>query len=145
MDATLKTLQQINARFIHNHVTNDVPSHDALLHPDFICISSSGAKINRADYLAAWATLFHPDINVYWDTRDEQISVFGDVALVRATNKWTEIHDGKPVTGMTCYTDIYQNFGGKWLCLQAQLTHVQEANWPDDDTIVSVYLNGIRQ
>ncbi len=26
------TLRALNARFIHNFITNDVPSHDAILH-----------------------------------------------------------------------------------------------------------------
>jgi len=32
---TMKELRGLNARFIHNFVTNDVPSHDAILHPGF--------------------------------------------------------------------------------------------------------------
>ena len=32
-------LRALNARFIHNFITNDVPSHDAMLHKDFICIT----------------------------------------------------------------------------------------------------------
>jgi hypothetical protein len=35
---TMKELRALNARFIHNFVTNDVPSHDAILHPGFINI-----------------------------------------------------------------------------------------------------------
>ena len=30
---TLRYLHALNARFIHNYVTNDVASHDAILHP----------------------------------------------------------------------------------------------------------------
>jgi Domain of unknown function (DUF4440) len=145
MSEILAELSRINARFIHNHVTNDVAAHDRLLHPDFICVASSGRRIARAPYLAAWATLFDPERIPYWDTRDELISVFGDVALLRSTNKWTEIRGGLPVTGMTCYTDTYLNTQGRWLCIQAQLTDVAEENWPSDETIVSVYRNGIKQ
>lgn len=32
-------LRALNARFINNFITNDVPGHDAILHKDFICIS----------------------------------------------------------------------------------------------------------
>jgi hypothetical protein len=35
---TMNELRALNARFIHNFVTNDVASHDAILHPRFINI-----------------------------------------------------------------------------------------------------------
>ena len=41
-------LRALNARFIHNFITNDVPSHDAILHKDFICIDPSGRRVGRA-------------------------------------------------------------------------------------------------
>jgi hypothetical protein len=42
-------LKALNARFIHNYVTNDVDSHDAMMHPDFICIGPKGTRQNRTD------------------------------------------------------------------------------------------------
>lgn len=135
-------LKQLNARFIHNFVTNDVPSHDAILHPEFLCISSKGQRVGRADYLRAWATGFDPEVYLYWDLRDECITRLGDVALVRATNKYTLRQDGRETTGMTAYTDTYIRENGRWLCLQAQLTHVAPGHFPGDDTIISVYLRG---
>ncbi len=38
-------LRALNAWFIHNFITNDVPSHDAILHKDFICITPTGARV----------------------------------------------------------------------------------------------------
>jgi hypothetical protein len=49
-------LRALNARFINNFITNDVPGHDAILHRDFICIIPMGARVSRIDYLQAWAT-----------------------------------------------------------------------------------------
>ena len=144
MDAITR-LRALNARFIHNHITNDVASHDALLHDRFICIASNGRIIDRASYLKAWATLFDPAVTIYWDTRAEHIGVFGDVALVRATNKHVEKHGSSEVTGMTSYTDIYFHENGEWKCIQAQLTSVAPEHWPNDGTIVSIYVNGRRQ
>jgi len=37
-----------------------VPSLDAILHKDFICIAPMGARVGRVDYLNAWATGFDP-------------------------------------------------------------------------------------
>jgi ketosteroid isomerase-like protein len=141
----LKELQALNARFIHNFVTNDVASHDAITHPRFLYISSAGARVGRARYLHEWATGFDPEVIVYWDLRDEHIDVFGDFALVRATNKHVQIRDGREVTAMSAYTDAYVREGGRWLCVQAQITHVAPEHYPGDDTIVRRYIKGVLQ
>lgn len=142
-DSTLAELRAINARFIHNYVTNDVRSHDDLLHPDFVCIQSSGGLIGRADYLRYWATAFDPEVVVYWDVRDEFISVYGDVALVRSTNQHTIVKEGREITGRTRYTDTYLRTQAGWKCVQAQLTPVTAAAAPGEAVqLVSVYLKG---
>jgi ketosteroid isomerase-like protein len=144
-DRDLEALRALNARFIHNFVTNDVASHDAITHPRFVYLSSAGAKVDRATYLRDWASGFDPQVLPYWDLRDEHIEVFGDCALVRATNKHVRRVDGVEVTGMTLYTDTYVREGGRWLCVQAQLTEVKPAHYPPDGTIVCRYLDGVRQ
>ena len=130
------------SRFIHHFVTNDVPSHDAITPPRFLYISTSGARIDRATYLRAWATGFDPEVIVYWDVRDEKIDVYGDCALVRATNKHVRRVAGEDITGMTSYTDTYVREQGRWLCVQAQLTTVSPGNYPGDETIVNRYVKG---
>jgi hypothetical protein len=138
----LQTLRDLNKRFIHNFVTNDVPSHDAILHPEFRTVTSTGGHVARAPYLEAWATGFDPDVIVYWDMRDQRITLIGDTALVTATNRWIRIRDGREVLGMTCYTDSYVRTNGAWLCALAQITPVSPENHPADDTIVVKYLRG---
>jgi ketosteroid isomerase-like protein len=138
-------LSALNARFIHNYVTCDVASHDAITHPRFIIINSSGRYWDKAQYLHDWATAFHPDVVVYFDVRDERIDVFGDVALVRAINKHTVLRDGQEVTGMTTYTDTYRRENGRWLCIQAQLTPVAPEFYPPDSTIITRYVRGRKQ
>ena len=141
----LSELHALNARFIHNFVTNDVPSHDAITHERFLYISTSGARVEREEYLRQWATGFDPEVIVYWDVRDERIDVFRDCAMVRATNKYIQRADGQEVTGMTAYTDTYVRKGGRWLCIQAQLTNVSPENYPSDETIVNSYIMGLLQ
>ena len=138
-------LRALNARFINNFITNDVPGHDAILHEGFICIAPTGVRVSRADYLKAWATGFDAGRIPYYDYRDEKIDVFGDTALVRSTNKHIRRRDGKDVTGMTMYTDTYLFENGAWKCIQAQLTAVAPEHYPADDTIVSVYIEGTLQ
>jgi hypothetical protein len=64
--------------------------------------------------------------------------------LVRATNKFTERHGGTETTGMANYTDTYLYEHGTWKCIQAQITPVAPEHWPDDSTIISVYVKGKR-
>ena len=141
MERSVRELQVINARFIDNYVTNDVVSHDRLLHKDFVAIQSDGAVLDRATYLAMWAHGFDPDVITYWDLRDEHITVLCDVALVRATNKCTS----RGHTGMTMYTDTYVRVGGAWKCAQAQTTRIAPGNEPGDDTVIAVYHRGIKE
>ena len=138
-------LRALNARFIHNFITNDVPSHDAILHKDFICIDPNGRRVGRAEYLARWKNQFDPARIPYYDYRDERIDVFGATALVRSTNRSVRVNDGVETVGMTMYTDTYVHQDGTWKCVQAQLTPVAPANYPPDDTIVRKYLMGLAQ
>ena len=138
-------LRALNARFIHNFITNDVASHDAILHKDFICITPTGARVSRANYLKAWATGYDPELIPYFDYRDELIHVFGATALVRSTNKSIREKDGIETVGMTMYTDIYMREDGAWKCVQAQITPVAPANYPPDETIVQKYVKGQKQ
>jgi hypothetical protein len=140
VDPELPTLRALNRRFIRNFVERDVPSHDKLLHARFHAITPRGTRMERAEYLTYWATAFDPEVIVYWDMRDER---FGAVALVSATNRWVRLHDGTPLTGMTCYADTYLLEGGCWRCVLAQLTPLAEPFAADDDGIVVRYRKGV--
>ncbi len=144
-DSALDALRRLNKRFIHNFVTNDVPSHDAILHPSFRALYPGGVHIGRAAYLKMWASGFDPAVITYWDMRDERITLVGDTALVGATNRWVRVRDGAQTVGMTCYTDTYVRTRDGWLCILAQLTPVAPENYPRDDTIVVQYLQGVLQ
>jgi hypothetical protein len=135
-------LRALNARFIHNFITNDVASHDAILHKDFVCIDPNGRRVGREEYLRRWASQFDPDRIPYYDYRDEKIDVFGDTALLRSTNRSVRMVDGKEVVGMTMYTDVYVKDGNAWKCVQAQLTRVEPDQYPLDSTIVRKYVRG---
>jgi ketosteroid isomerase-like protein len=135
-------LRALNARFIKNFITNDVPGHDAILHEGFICITPTGARVSRADYLKAWATGFDAACIPYFDYRDEKIDVFGDTALVRSTNRSVRVSGGVETIGMTMYTDTYVRERGQWKCIQAQITPVAPSNYPPDESIVRKYVRG---
>lgn len=138
----LAQLRALNAKFIHNFVTNDVASHDAIIHEKFQYINSKGKWVNRNDYLENWKTGFNPDKIVYWDYRFERITIIGTTALVRSINKYTVRGNGMETTGMAQYTDVYIKENGEWRCIQAQITDVTPENYPSDNTIVKQYIKG---
>lgn len=138
----VQQLRVLNARFIHNFVTNDVPSHDAITHADFVYVSTEGARRGRREYLRRWASGFDPQVIIYWDYRDERIGVFGNVALVWSVNKHVIVSEDEEVAGMTGYTDTYLLDGGAWKCIQAQLVTISPENYPPDKTIVRKYVRG---
>lgn len=133
----LQKLKALNAKFIHNFVTNDTASHSKIIHPDFVCLRSDGQYVNRKDYLLEWAHGY--DGFKYWDYRDERITVFGTTALVRSQNKFIFVKDGKEVSGMATYTDVYIKEHGEWKCIQAQIGKVTPENYASDATIVRKY------
>ena len=130
-------LKKLNATFIHNFVTNDSASHRRILHPEFVCINSQGQRVERKAYLDAWANGFNG--YTYWDYRNEEISIFGNCALIRSINKYTYARNGREVSGMSIYTDTYVKENGRWLCVQAQITEVSPAHFHGDDRIVRSY------
>lgn len=138
-------LVRINAQFIENFIRNDVKAHDALLHPAFLHIDPDGRRTSREKYLADWATGFDPDVIVYWDVRDELITLVGSTALVRSTNKYIVMKAGKPTEAMASYTDTYVYLDGRWRCIQAQINRVAPDAQPPDSTIKTVYLRGVKQ
>ena len=141
----MQDLRRLNARFIENFINNDVTSHDAMLQKDFIYVRSNGGRVDRASYLEGWATGFDPDFITYWDVRDEFITIAGNVALARAANKEIVQCDGREHIAMTTYTDTYVYENGVWTCIQAQITPIAPEHEPGDDTIISVYIRGVRQ
>jgi hypothetical protein len=135
-------LKALNTKFIHNFVTNDMPSHDQIIHERFDCITPSGKWLNRKDYLERWKTGFDPEVYLYWDYRNENIAIMGNVAFVRSVTKYITLKDGKETMGMTQYTDTYIKEDRTWKCTHVQLTTVTPENYPGDETIVKKYIKG---
>jgi len=136
-ETDMAELKRLNAKFIHNFVTNDTAAHSLIIHKDFVRISSEGQYMNRKEYLDNWAHGF--DGIKYWDYRNEDIRIFGHTALVHSQNKYIVASDGKEITGMSMYTDTYIKENGQWKCIQAQISKVAPEYFADDETIVRKY------
>jgi ketosteroid isomerase-like protein len=135
--ADVAQLKKLNALFIHNFVTNDVAAHSLIIHKDFIHISSDGKYTGRKKYLEDWAHGFG-DIK-YWDYRNEDIKIFGSMALVHSQNKCIVIQNGTEMISYWMYTDTYIKENSEWKCVQAQIGKVTPENFAGDETIVRKY------
>jgi Domain of unknown function (DUF4440) len=133
----LAKLKAMNAKFIHNFVTNDTISHTKIIHDRFVCITDNGRTLSRKEYMNKWLHGF--DGFLYWDYRDEDIKIFGCMALVHSQNKFVVVREGKEISGMSMYTDTYVKENGEWKCVQAQLVNVASENYAGDETIVRKY------
>ena len=120
----LLELSKLNALFIKNFLTNDVESHEGIIHPRFTYISNKGKVVERDEYLKAWASGYDPKVDLSFEYFDERINVFGEFALIRCFIQYTRLEQNQVVERREVYTDTYVKEGGKWSCVQAQLTVV---------------------
>jgi hypothetical protein len=122
----LAELSKLNAQFIRNFINEDTVSHGKIIHPDFVCIQGSGVIVARQDYLNDWATGYRTSGYKTFDYSEEFIRIFGDMALIRSKTTYTKETDGKMAKGYTIYTDTYVKENGKWRCVQAQITPINQ-------------------
>ncbi len=120
-----KELYSLNAQFIRNFTTMDTVAHNKIIHPDFVCINSDGSISGRDEYMKGWATGYKKSGYTSFSITDENIRIFGDMALVRSRTVYTKTVDGESVQGSSVYTDTYVKENGKWLCVQAHITPVK--------------------
>ena len=111
-------LRALNARFIHNFITNDVPSHDAILHGDFICITPMGALEGKAvttiEGLAA-AGREHP-LQAAWKTHNvpqcgycQSGQIMTAAALLAKTANPTDADIDEAMRNNICRCGTYQS------------------------------------
>lgn len=118
-------LSALNRQFIENFIHQDTTRHNALIHPDFVCIQGDGTIMTRAAYIEGWATAYSRSGYVSFSYTDEMIRIFGNTALVRSKTVYTKAVDGKTLHGNSVYTDTYVKEDGAWKCVQAQITPVK--------------------
>lgn len=120
------TLSALNAQFIKNFLDQDTVAHNKIIHKDFVCIESSGAIIQRDEYMKDWAHGYENSGYKTFSYTDEYIRIFGNMALVRSKTAFTKLVNGELVEGNTIYTDTYVKENGRWWCVQAHLTRVSK-------------------
>ena len=115
----VEQIRELNAGYVRSFMNSDAEWYDRHLTPDFVCILTSGATVDRASFLA---NARKPHTTVTYDLSEVTIRVHGDAALVSAVGTWTR-KDG--TTGKTRYVDVWVRKDGAWKAVSAQLTSVQ--------------------
>lgn len=111
-------VRELNAGYVRAFMKSDADWYDRHLTPDFTCILTSGAVIDRATFVAG-AGKEHTTVS--YDLSEVQIRVYGDAALASALGTWKR-KDG--TTGRTRYVDVWVRRDGVWKAASAQLTSV---------------------
>ena len=111
-------VRELNAGYVRAFMHSDADWYDAHLTPDFACILTSGAVVDRATFLAN-ARKTHTTAS--YELSEVGIRVYGDAALATAVGTWRR-QDG--TTGRTRYIDVWIRKDGVWKAASAQLTSV---------------------
>lgn len=118
-------LMELNVQFLQNFIAMDTLAHNEIIHNDFVCINGDGSLTNRKDYMKGWATAYKHNGYTSFSIKDENVRIFGDMALVRATTVYSKIVDGETIQGSSIYTDTYIKENGRWWCVEAHITPVK--------------------
>ena len=114
-------IRELNAGYVRAFMKSDAEWYDRHLTPDFKCILTSGAVIDRATFVAN-ARKEHTTVS--YELSEVEIRVYGDAALASALGTWKR-KDG--TTGQTRYVDVWIRKDGAWKAASAQLTAVAPA------------------
>ena len=111
-----QVLRELNAGYVRAFLNSDAEWYDRHLTPDFACILTSGAVMDRAAFLDN-ARKAHTTTS--YDLSEITVRQHGDVALISALGTWKR-SDG--TSGRTRYIDVWVRARGEWKAVSAQLT-----------------------
>ncbi len=115
-------LRALNARYVQSFREADVGWYDAHLAADYVVTNGDGSLVDRAGALAAFARPVFATQMRSFPVDQVVIRRIGELALIEAENAY-ELNDGR--TGVSRYTDIWRDRGGRWSCIAAHITVVK--------------------
>jgi uncharacterized protein (TIGR02246 family) len=112
-------IKALNTAWIHAYTTKDTAIVSHIWADDMILINPAGKKMTKPEMLHNMAS--GPDIqSAVVDTAD--VRLLGNVGLIMAHVSFAFTVDGKVTTGHTGYLDVYEKRKGKWVCVAAHVT-----------------------
>ena len=116
-------IKALNFAWIHASTSKDTAIVSRIWADDMILINPAGKKMTKPELLHNFVS--GPDIqSAVVDTAD--VRLLGNVGLITAHVTFTFTLDGKVTTGHTGYLDVYQKRKGKWVCIAAHVTALND-------------------
>lgn len=112
----IETLTRLNDGYIDAVRNSDVGWFREILAADFLCSTSDGSILGRAEFLVNSAK---PYLIRELQTHDVNIRHLGDFAIVHARTTF-RMPDGTPGSGR--YTDVWARREGRWVAVAAHFT-----------------------
>jgi uncharacterized protein (TIGR02246 family) len=116
-DAT--AIKALNTAWIHAYTTKDTAVVARIWADDIVLVNPAARKVTKPEMLHNLAS--GPALqSAMVDTAD--VRLVGNVGLIMAHVTFTVTADGKTTTGHTGYLDVYEKRNGKWVCIAAHIT-----------------------
>ncbi len=101
----------------------DLKTLDRLMANDWVGIDFQGKTITRAQSIENLKTGAATTQSI--ELGEIKVRVFGDTAVVTASDTEKSTYNGKDSSGKYVWTDIYAKRNGKWQCVATQSTKIQ--------------------
>jgi ketosteroid isomerase-like protein len=104
-------------------LTEDLPTMERLLAPDYLGITMTGQVVDRTQQLDRMRTRHLLLTRI--DLSDKKVKIFGAVAIVTSLAQIEGTSEGTPINGMVRYTRIYRRYpDGSWKITNFEVTPV---------------------
>ena len=108
----VSVLTHLNAERLEAYRTRDKAALDRILADDFVAVRTNGAKQSKAALIDAVTSPIRDIRRVTWD--NVRIDVHGDTAYVSGRNYIEGTSDGRDISSVNQYADVYVRRGGEW-------------------------------
>jgi len=116
-------IKSLNTAWIHSYMTKDTAIVSRIWADDIVLINPADKKITKPEMLHNMVS--GPDMqSAVVDTAD--VRLLGNVGLIMAHVTFTFALDGKVTTGHTGYLDVYEKRNGRWVCIAAHVTSLND-------------------
>lgn len=129
-DPAFEELAQVEDRFNHAMVSNDVTQIAACVSDDWVLVTPEAGVVTRSRILRAIESgaLSHATM-----TKDvARVKIYGDVAIVTGRGQNTGVFMGQPIAADEWITDVYRKVDGRWLCVLTHLTPAANSRQSSD-------------
>lgn len=121
----VKQLKYLNSLYIQSYIHSDTATYNRLLWAeDFIQQGSNGTLQDKKECMVGFGKPRFDQIQYFYADNVEVRFITSDVAMIHARTPFLEKDSQAP--GMSQYNDVYVRRGGKWICVSANITRINQ-------------------